>query len=582
MTPPTRRRRSCRAAAFRAVRRAPVAFGAMLVAVALGAVAGAGRDRAATGDLALPLIAAVAAVAVAVYTSVRRRRRTRTRTTPGGRVPTVVPLDELDRRARRLLVETDDCVRTSREELRWAAAQLGDEATREYAQALEDAASELAAAFGMRQRLDEGEGGARALLEEIVARCEAAGRRLDAQAAGFDGARALERTAREALERAEARSRESVARVAKTDDTLTGLRERYALSACLPVAGHQDVAEDRLSFAASCLHRGRRAAERGETGDATVLLRAAEAAVGQADLLAAGVARLASALTAAADALPGALTAMENDIAQAAAEPARADLRTRTAQGRVLVAELRREPGGEGVADGKNASGEETAAGEREAESSSGDETAAGEREAENASGDETAAGEREAEGPGTADRGALDPVGALRRIEDVTAGLDRASQRRPEGASALDRLDRALLVARGSVGAASDYVTTHRGAVGCEARTWLAEAERRLHAAERAGTPVSAVALSDAREADAFGRRARQLAERDVRTYGTPYGEGLWTGGAVLGGILLDAPHRPGAPGGGGPASYGGPGTRARRGGGDLFRRRRKADDRI
>ncbi|MGW2853096.1 hypothetical protein ACWDAZ_13965 [Streptomyces sp. NPDC001215] len=163
-----------------------------------------------------------------------------------------------------------------------------------------------------------------------------------------------------------------------------------------------------------------------------------------------------------------------------------------------------------------------------------------------------------------------------------MTAGLDRASQRRPEGASALDRLDRALLVARGSVGAASDYVTTHRGAVGCEARTWLAEAERRLHAAERAGTPVSAVALSDAREADAFGRRARQLAERDVRTYGTPYGEGLWTGGAVLGGILLDAPHRPGAPGDGGPASYGGPGTRARRGGGDLFRRRRKADDRI
>ncbi|MGW5475866.1 TPM domain-containing protein, partial [Streptomyces sp. NPDC004008] len=349
------------------MRRAPVAFGAMLVAVALGAVAGAGRDRATTGDLALPLIAAVAAVAVAVYTSVRRRRRTRTRTTPGGRVPTVVPLDELDRRARRLLVETDDCVRTSREELRWAAAQLGDEATREYAQALEDAASELAAAFGMRQRLDEGEGGARALLEEIVARCGAAGRRLDAQAAGFDGARALERTAREALERAEARSRESVARVAKTDDTLTGLRERYALSACLPVAGHQDVAEDRLSFAASCLHRGRRAAERGETGDATVLLRAAEAAVGQADLLAAGVARLASALTAAADALPGALTAMENDIAQAAAEPARADLRTRTAQGRVLVAELRREPGGEGVADSKNASGDETAAGEREA-----------------------------------------------------------------------------------------------------------------------------------------------------------------------------------------------------------------------
>ncbi|MFF7185368.1 TPM domain-containing protein [Streptomyces sp. NPDC008222] len=551
------------------MRRAPVAFGVVLSAVVVGAAAGAGRDRAATGDLALPLIAAVAAVAVAVYTSVRRRRRTRTRTTPGGRVPTVVPLDELDRRARRLLVETDDCVRTSREELRWAAAQLGDEAIRGHEQALQDAASELAASFGIRQRLDDGEGGARALLEQIVARCKAAGRRLDAQAPGFDRTRALERTAREALERAEAQARESVARAAETDDTLAGLRERYALSACLPVAAHQDVAKDRLAFAASCLHRGHRAVERGETGDATALLRAAEAAVGQADLLTAGVARLAAALTKAAHVLPAALTATETDLAQAAAEPARTDLRTRTAQGRALVAELRGEPGAKAPADGEDTSGDETAAGGRL-----------------RAQGPGAAAGGRKAEGPGAVGRGVLDPVRALRRIEEVTAGLDRASHRRPEGASALDRLDRALLVARGSVGAAADYVTTHRGAVGCEARTRLAEAERRLRSAERAGTPVSAApapaaALCDAREADAFGRQARQLAERDVRTYGTPYGEGLWTGGAVLGGILLDAPRRPGAPGDSGPASYGGPGTRARRGGGDLFRRP-KADDRI
>jgi hypothetical protein len=86
----------------------------------------------------------------------------------------------------------------------------------------------------------------------------------------------------------------------------------------------------------------------------------------------------------------------------------------------------------------------------------------------------------------------------------------------------------------------------------------------------------VPADALADAREADAFAREARRLAERDVRAYGTPYGEGLWTGGAVLGGILLDTHRRgerPGHPGDGGPASFGGPGTRGRRDGGELFR---------
>ncbi|MGW1162956.1 TPM domain-containing protein [Streptomyces sp. NPDC002519] len=576
------------------MRRIPVAFGAVAVAViAVGAVAGARRDPAVTGDLVLPLIAAVGAVAVALYTSARRRRRTRTRTTPGGRVPTVVPLDELDRRAQRLLVETDDCVRTGREELRWAAAQLGDEAIRGHAEALEAAASDLAAAFRIRQRLDDGEGGARALLEEIVTRCEAAGRRLDARAPEFDRTRALEQTAPEALERAGARWGESAARVAAAVGTLAGVRGRYALSASLPVAGHQEAAKDRLAFAGACLRRGRRAVARGETGNAVVLLRAAEAAVDQAALLTAGVTRLASALATAADALPAALTATERDLAKAAAEPARPELRARIAHGEAVVAGLRRELGGRG-----------------QAAASAGSPAAR-----EGASADEAASGGRTGQGagnggPGTGSgpdgRRVLDPAGALRRVEEVAAGLDRALRRRPEGARALDRLERALLVARGSVDAASDYVTTRRGAVGCEARTRLAEARRRLHAAEHAGAPVPATApgqapqsastaapapaaaLTDAREADALGRQARQLAERDVRAYGTPYGEGLWTGGAVLGGILLDAPRRPGAPAGhpgdGGPAGYGGPGTRARENGGTLFRperpRRRPAQE--
>ncbi|MEV6735744.1 hypothetical protein AB0N14_01885 [Streptomyces sp. NPDC051104] len=468
-----------------------------------------------TGDLVLPLVAAVAAVAVAAYASVRRRLRAATRTTPGGMLPTVVPLDELDRRARRLLVETDDCVRTSREELGRAAEAFGDAAVRECAEAVEFAAVELAQAFRLRQRFDDGEGQARGLLEEVVERCEAAGRRLDAQAPEFDRIRALERTAGEALERAEARLREVTARVPEADRTLAEMRARYALSACLPVAGHDDQAKDRLLFAATVLHRARQAMGDGATDDAVALLRAAEAATDQATVLVDGVGRLAADLTAAADRLPTALTDMEADFAEA-----RGLLGTDTARA--------------------IAHAESAVARVRE---------------------------ERNGEGP-------YDPVGALRRIEQVALGLDRALHRVARGSGAPGRLERAVLVARSTVGAAADHVTTHRGAVGWEARTRLAEAERRLRGAVNTAVPpvpAPADALADAREADAFAREARRLAERDVRTYGTPYGEGLWTGGAVFGGILLEARHGPG--GHGGPASFGGPATRGRRDGGELFR---------
>ncbi|MEU6321853.1 TPM domain-containing protein [Streptomyces sp. NPDC047009] len=473
-----------------------------------------------TGDLVLPLIAGVTAVAVAVYASVRRRLRARTRTTPGGASPTVVPLDELDRRAQHSLIETDDCIRASREELRCATEQLADEAIRACTEAVEFAAAELTQAFGARQRFDDGAGEARVLLTEILGRCGAAGRRLDAEAPGWDQLRALERTAGEALAHAEARSREVAARIPESAATTAGLRERYALPAYLPVVGHDEQAKERLAFATTVLGRARQAMDAGRTDDAVALLRAGEAAVEQAAVLLDGIARLAADLATATDALPGALTGIETALTRA-----RGLLGTQTARaiahGEPVMAEV------------------------------------------------------RGAHGP-------RDPVGALRRIEQVALGLDRALHQVPGGSEALARLERALLVARGAVGATADYVTTHRGAVGCEARTRLAEAERRLRAAENTDAPpvpAPADALADAREADSLARQARQSAERDVRAHGTPYGEGDWAGGAVLGGILLDAPHRtadrPGHPGDGGPASYGGPGTRGRRDGGELFRPR-------
>ncbi|GAA3476723.1 hypothetical protein GCM10018966_012510 [Streptomyces yanii] len=87
-------------------------------------------------DLLLPVALVGGAGAVAAYTYTRRKRRTTTRTTPGAtgwaqgtpppELPT--PLRELDARAKQTLVDTDDAVRTSEEETRFAPRQFGEEA----------------------------------------------------------------------------------------------------------------------------------------------------------------------------------------------------------------------------------------------------------------------------------------------------------------------------------------------------------------------------------------------------------------------------------------------------------------------
>ncbi|WP_406332650.1 hypothetical protein [Streptomyces sp. NBC_00203] len=462
------------------------------------AAGGPGQDGTATGDLVLPLVAVGAAAALAAYGYGRRKRRARTRTTPGGsfRHAAPIPVHELDGNARKLLVATDDCVRTSAEELGCATAQFGDEAVKPYAQALAYARSELAEAFRLRQRLDDAPpADSRGMLEEIVLRCTEAGRRLDSEAAGFDQLRALERNAATALEYAETRFRELAARTPATETTLGDLHKRYTPSASLPVMGHAEQAKDRLVFATIHLNQARQSLDRGDVGKATAYLRAAEGAVDQAGVLVNGVDRLAGELASAAGQLPAALTGVEAGLAEAR---------------RRLVTV------GVGALPGHVAHAEALLADVRRL----------------------TAAGP-------------YDPLDVLRLVAEAGTVLASTSAGAPSSEGAGGLLDHALLPARGAVAVAGGFITTHRGAVGCEARTRLAEAERHV---------ALAPLLLEVQRADVLARQARELAERDVRAFGNPYGgyEGAGVGGAVLGGILLGA--------GGGPASFGGPRTRPRR----------------
>ncbi|MBC9711046.1 TPM domain-containing protein [Streptomyces sp. TRM66268-LWL] len=519
---------------------------------------GAAEDHGpATGDLVLPVVAVGSAGALAAYAYTRGKRK-KNGGGPGGAAPgwsqgpAPTPLPELDKKARLLLVETDDAVRTSTEELGFAAAQFGDDAVKRFQDAVTYAKGELTAAFKLRQQLDdafpEDDTTKRRMLDEIVSRCSEASRRLDAETADFDRLRALEQNAPAALTLAEGTFREVSARTTAAAGTYTTLTTRYADSAAAPVSGHIEEAKERLLFATGTLNQARQAVDTGENGQAAVYLRAAEGAVDQAGTLVDAVERLAQELGQAEAKLPGALTETETDLADArgllqgtTAGTSTADLQGRIARAETVLQDVRAVVAG-----------------------------------------------------------GRYDPIDALRRIEEADAALDEAlsgaREREVADQRARGLLDQTLLTARSAVSAAADYITTHRGGVGSEARTRLAEAQRHLASADALAATDASGALARAQQADSMARQAQQLAERDAQSfdpYGGPYAgrsRSGGTGGAVLGGIILGEVlggmgrgmgggfgggyGRGGGGGGGfgGPGSFGGGGTRGRMGGGGRF----------
>lgn len=626
-------------------------------------------DETSTADLVLPLVAASAAVGLAGYAYLRRTRRARTRTTPGGGGPVVVPpppLAELDERARALLVEADDWVRTSREELGFAQARFGTAAVAPFARAVRDAEGELSAAFRMRQQYDDGvpaDGASRRhALAGIVGRCQEAGRRLDAEAAGFDQLRGLERGVGEALEVAETRFRELTSRTAAVQATLADLGKRYAPSATATVTGHVEQAKDRLVFATSRLNEAHQAADSDENDRAAQHLRAAESAIAQATVFLNTTDSLAQALTEAATIVPATLTGAEVELAGARGWLAEAEGGMGPTGGDGGTGGTETEPGagadwtpggwavgistwadggasgpgmasdgGAGRAPGHGPGRPSTPSdsGTDSPESANGGEAggvgastgyAAGGASGGSApgSGGIGTSGGRGVRAPGVISGGSVGPVGGL---SGMAVGELRARIRHADGVlagvrgeviggsydplDALRRIVRAVgavesgrvgvlaaaaqLAARESVGLADGFVVTHRGAVGGEARTRLTEAVRLLAAGpeERVAAGLRARAGMDQRRApglgrmpaatrtvigdrvtaDTLARHAHALAEQDVRVHGNPVAGAaereLGVGGALLGGILLG-----GTPDGGPPASFGGPRTRARRGG--------------
>ncbi len=197
--------------------------------------------------------------------------------------------DELEAAAAAALVEVDDAVQTSAQELGFAEAQFGTEATAEFRHVVEDGRARLREAFALRQRLDDAEpetdAERRTLQSRILQLCREVDDALDAQVERFDAVRDLQARAPEALAALEPRLYELAARLPTVAATLESLRSTHSGSALSAVADNVTRAEALATGAREHVALARTALGSDDRPTAAVHLRTAEDATAQAGAL---------------------------------------------------------------------------------------------------------------------------------------------------------------------------------------------------------------------------------------------------------------------------------------------------------
>ena len=429
---------------------------------------------------------------------------------------------QLDELANRILVETDDAIRDSDQELGFAQAQFGDEAAAPFVAAITAARGDLKGAFTIRQQLDdatpEDAPTRRQMLTDLVVGCRKAQDRLRAETHRFEELRALEKEAPDILAKLPAEADGLAARLPAAQATLAGLTG-YADADWQAVAANVDNARTRIAAVRAAADQGTTALAAGATGTAAQAARLGEDGLAQgADFLDA-IDRLASELEEARTKVDAELAAAEADLAKAKAAAAGtlpdADVARRLAEAEQLLAEAR------------------------------------------------TALDPPKPDVTGAYDK--------ARRADELADAVEKGIRTaREQQARDTARLEAGLRAAQMAVTRASDYVGGHRGGIGTEARTRLAEAARHLGQAVALGPTDPAGALAEADQATRLAAEAQTLAEEDYGHWDDPFRGGRGGGGGgsdiagaiiggIIGGLLSGGGRRGGFGGGGGFGGFGG-----------------------
>lgn len=363
------------------------------------------------------------------------------------------------------LVQADDAVKSGADELAFAVAQFGDDRTRDFAATLAKAKADLTSAFRLQQQLDDSEPDSDQQRSEwthqIRALADGARTSVTAAAAAFDDLRRTEAGAPDTLKVLRSSLAVLATRRAASASTVAELRTTYLDSAISTIGANLDAADAALAA-------GEKAAD------------AADAALASST-----VPNVSDQLKAVQDAVAAATQQLD------AIDHRRDELLAAEKSIAALVTE----------ADGAIAAAKTLRDAPPDPDSAA-------------AVNDAIAALQKQltvAAKPGRSDPAArLDALVDASDALDVVVAAAQNQQRRLDGARAA--LGGAMVSAKSQIAAVTDYIDGHRGGVGADARTRLAEAQRQLMLAQNESDPVNALdiarrAQTDARDADALAR---------------------------------------------------------------------------
>lgn len=413
---------------------------------------------------------------------------------------------ELARRAQQTLVAADERIRLTTDELVFADAELGPDATKELREALEAVRTHLQEAFHLQQlnhdEIPDTPEELRTRYARIAQLCEWAEQLLDDRTEALAARIERARRAPEIIAKVRADAARLRLRVPEARATVERLGVRYSTHALAQVEANPAEAEQLLSFAEHSAGVAERRREADQREQANMALEAATESARRAETLLDAVESFEVEALRAESTLAAIVEDSREDLVLALKEPHSPAVNAAIAELQSALAAL--------PAAGVN-----------------------------------------------------TDPFEQLTRLREANAGLDAAITAARERAArpipplehvrhAIDDADRQLAVAR-------DVIAGHRGWIGADARTRLAEAERvRADLDRYLGTSAAAVtaigedyreqAFAMARRAAFLASEALQLAQRDIdaaRPQPDQWGGQGWGGGRrgggseVMGGIL-------------------------------------------
>lgn len=234
--------------------------------------------------------------------------------------------EALDQRAGTMLVQLDDALKTSEQELGFAEAQFGAAQVKDFTAALAQARELARQAFELQQKLDdafpETAEQHRAMTEQLIQLASQADEVLDAQTAAFDELRQLEKNAASVLDEVEMRQKGLDARIDQAATTIAALTTTYPDGDLSSLAGLPAQARKLDTFARTTVREARKAltaaAGSEQAGVAVaVAVRAAQQAVGQVEQLLAGVDRAKADLEAKAQRTAAEAAALQSQLRDA-------------------------------------------------------------------------------------------------------------------------------------------------------------------------------------------------------------------------------------------------------------------------